>query len=129
MDIDKFYKDHHANLINLANIRLSCREDAECAVQDVFLNAIRKDGTKIFNDSEHMKNHYEKVVIARAIDIARKSKTKAAGAVRLYGDVIDSGDSGGFNAILDKTEGERMNGDYGEDGPPSYDDYSEDSFP
>ena len=105
------------------------REDAKDIVQGVFTRAILKDGDKIFNDDDDMKYYYEKAVATRSINFAKKEKTTAIKTVRLYGDVIDSGDSGGFNAILDKTEGERMAGDYGDDGLPSCDDYSEDSFP
>lgn len=129
MNIEKFYNNHHTELINLASTKLKRREDAECAVHDVFLDAIQKDGNQIFNDFGHMKNHYEKAVIARAIDIARRNQHKAGKTLSILGGVAGNDDSGGFNAILDKTDSERMDGDYGDNGPPSYDDYSEDSFP
>ena len=128
MNIQDFYEKHHNDLVKLAYMRVNNQNDAEDAVQEVFLEAIQKDGTKIFNDFDHMKNHYEKAVITRIINRAVKRKTKTGGPSSLHRDFVDK-NSGGFNAILDKTDNERMCGDYGDDGPPSYDDYSEDSFP
>ena len=98
-DFETLYNRYGEMLFRLCFSMLRSREDAEDAVQDVFLKYFT--APKIFNDSEHEKAWFIRVTSNHCKDVMRKRTVRSAVGLDEIGELEDFG--------VEKDSGEVLN--------------------